>query len=129
MSRETYVGYEEGQHIVNPTLTKNALAVSDSRRRSPSAGWRGRGVWTEGAQEATAGRTPGCNWAFWPDDVYLVMAWSGTGRVSINNTPTTTIQVAGVPKLYTLFQASSPATGDLSLSVPPGIQAYDFTFG
>jgi hypothetical protein len=37
--------------------------------------------------------------------------------------------VGGVPKLYTLFDASSPATADLSLTVSPGVQVYDFTFG
>ena len=66
---------------------------------------------------------------FLASDVYLVMGGSGTVDVSINGKPTQTIQVGGVPKLYTLFQASSPTSANLSLSVPPGVEAYDFTFG
>ena len=39
--------------------------------------------------------------------------------------------VAGVPRLYTLYQAraGSAASGTLVLHASPGVQAYDFTFG
>ena len=34
-----------------------------------------------------------------------------------------------MPRLYTLYQAASAATGKLLLHASPGVQAYDFTFG
>jgi hypothetical protein len=39
--------------------------------------------------------------------------------------------VAGVPRLYTLYQAQagSAASGKLVLHASPGVEAYDFTFG
>jgi len=42
---------------------------------------------------------------------------------------TATINVSGVPRLYTLYPASTTGTGTLLLRVSPGVQAYDFTFG
>ena len=55
----------------------------------------------------------------------------GRGRSRSRSTakPAEAIRVGGVPRLYTLFQASSSTTGTLSLSFSPGVQAYDFTFG
>jgi Thioredoxin like C-terminal domain len=60
---------------------------------------------------------------------YLVLGGHGTLDVSINGHHTQTIQVAGVPRLYTLYQAGSATTGKLLLQAAPGVQAYDFTFG
>ena len=49
--------------------------------------------------------------------------------VSLNGKPLTTLHVGGVPKLYTLFSSPSCKRGVLSLTVSPGVEAYDFTFG
>jgi Thioredoxin like C-terminal domain len=49
--------------------------------------------------------------------------------VSIDGRHTQTINVAGVPKLYTLYQAGSSTTGTLLLRAAPGVEVYDFTFG
>jgi len=61
--------------------------------------------------------------------VYLVLGGSGTISVSINGHHTQTIDVSGIPRLCTLYQAASANTGTLRLQVSPGVQAYDFTFG
>ena len=37
--------------------------------------------------------------------------------------------VSGIPKLYTLFSGSVLQNGTLTLTLSPGLQAYDFTFG
>ena len=129
LSPETYVGYDEEQYIVNPTLTKDAPAVYQLPSSVPLGGLALSGTWTEGAQEATAGPDAGLQLGFLAEDVYLVMAGSGTVHVSINGKPTTTIQVAGVPKLYTLFQANQSTTATLTFTASPGVEAYDFTFG
>jgi len=49
-------------------------------------------------------------------------------RINLGTLP---VQMAGVPRLYTLYQAqaSSAASGKLVLHASPGVQAYDFTFG
>jgi hypothetical protein len=37
--------------------------------------------------------------------------------------------VGGIPKLYTLLSGTTLQTGVLTLTVSPGVEAYDFTFG
>jgi hypothetical protein len=49
--------------------------------------------------------------------------------VAVDGRHAHTIHVAGVPRLYTLYDAGRQASGKLLLRVSPGIQAYDFTFG
>jgi Thioredoxin like C-terminal domain len=61
--------------------------------------------------------------------VYLALGGSGTINVSVNGHHTQTIDVTGIPRLYTLYQAGSANTGTLQLQLSPGVQAYDFTFG
>jgi cytochrome c biogenesis protein CcdA/thiol-disulfide isomerase/thioredoxin len=129
MSPETYVGYQEAQYIVNPTLTKDAPAVYQFAGSVPLGGLALSGTWTEGAQEATAGRNAQLRLDFLADDVYLVMGGSGTVQVAVNGKPTETIHVGGVPKLYTLFHTSFTTRANLTLSASPGVEAYDFTFG
>ena len=60
-----------------------------------------------------------------------MLGGTGTLDVSVNGHHTQTIDVAGVPRLYPLYQAQpgSPPSGKLLLHASPGIQAYDFTFG
>ena len=78
---------------------------------------------------ATAGSGARLELGFLAQDVYLVLGGSGTINVSINGHHTQTIDVSGIPRLYTLYQAASANTGTLQLQVSPGVQAYDFTFG
>jgi hypothetical protein len=46
-----------------------------------------------------------------------------------NGTAPSTIQVSGVPRLYTLLHAQSSTSGTMVLKFSPGVQAFDFTFG
>jgi thioredoxin family protein len=57
--------------------------------------------------------------------------WGGTGTIDvfIDGRHTQTIDVRGVPRLYTLFRFPAATTRRLRLRVSPGIRAYDFTFG
>jgi thiol-disulfide isomerase/thioredoxin len=129
MSPETYVGYQEEQYIVNPTLTRNAPATYQVPSSVPLGALALSGTWTEEAQEATAGSDAALKLGFLAKDVYLVMGGSGTVHVSVDGRPTKTIRVGGAPKLYTLLQASSTETATVTLTVSAGVEAYDFTFG
>lgn len=81
------------------------------------------------AQEATAGNGAELELGFLAQDVYLVLGGTGTLDVSVNGHQMQTIEVGGVPRLYTLYQAGSATRGTLVLHASPGVQAYDFTFG
>jgi hypothetical protein len=88
------------------------------------------GVWTDHSQEATAGQHAKLELSYEAQDVYLVMGGSGTVTISDGNgTAPETIDVKGVPRLYTLFHAKSTSVGTLVMNVSKGVQAYDFTFG
>jgi hypothetical protein len=58
-----------------------------------------------------------------------VLGGHGTLDVSVNGRHVRTIDISGVPRLYTLYQARSAASGTLLLRASPGVQAFDFTFG
>jgi cytochrome c biogenesis protein CcdA/thiol-disulfide isomerase/thioredoxin len=130
MSPETYVGYEQVQYLVpGNDVVANAPAVYHFPATLPLGGFALAGTWTERAEEATSGPGAELKLNFLAKDVYLVLGGRGTLDVSVDGRPTQAINVAGVPKLYTLFQAGSSTTGTLLLRASPGVQAYDFTFG
>jgi thiol-disulfide isomerase/thioredoxin len=130
LSPETYVGYERLQYLVpsNPVV-QNKPAAYHFPASLPLGGMGLSGTWTEHAQEATAVSDARLELGFLAQDVYLVLGGSGTINVSINGHHTQTIDVNGVPRLYTLYQAASANTATLQLQVSPGVEAYDFTFG
>jgi cytochrome c biogenesis protein CcdA/thiol-disulfide isomerase/thioredoxin len=87
------------------------------------------GTWTDHSEDAVAGSSAKMEISYQADDVYLVLGGTGTVTVSVNGTQTKTIQVTGVPKLYTLVGDAKGARALLTLGFSPGVQAYDFTFG
>jgi cytochrome c biogenesis protein CcdA/thiol-disulfide isomerase/thioredoxin len=130
LSPETYLGYDRLQYLVpSSALVPNAPAVYHFPASLPMIGLGLSGTWTDHAQEATAGSDARLELGFLAQDVYLVLGGSGTVSVSVNGHHTQTIDVTGVPRLYTLYQADVANTGTLQLQVSPGVQAYDFTFG
>lgn len=59
----------------------------------------------------------------------LVLAGTGTVTVSTDDgRPPRTITVSGTPNLYRLSQTPDLHTGQLTLTITPGVQAYPFTF-
>jgi cytochrome c biogenesis protein CcdA/thiol-disulfide isomerase/thioredoxin len=130
LSPETYVGYDRLQYLVpSDAVVPNAPAVYHFPASPPMIGLGLSGTWTVHAQEATAGSDARLELGFLAQDVYLVLGGSGTINVSVNGHHTQTIDISGIPRLYTLYQAGSDNTGTLQLQVSPGVQAYDFTFG
>jgi hypothetical protein len=131
MNPETYIGYEELQYLDPPEVTRDAPAVYHFPASLPLGALGLAGTWTDHAQEATAGQGAQLELGFLAQDVYLVLGGTGTLDVSVNGHHTQTIHVAGVPRLYTIYQAqaSSAASGKLVLHASPGVEAYDFTFG
>jgi cytochrome c biogenesis protein CcdA/thiol-disulfide isomerase/thioredoxin len=130
MSPETYVGYEQVQYLVpGNDVVSNAPAVYHFPASLPLGGFALAGTWTERAEEATSGPGAELELSFLAKDVYLVLGGRGALDVSVGGRHTQTIDVTGVPRLYTLFQAGSSTSGMLLLRASPGVQAYDFTFG
>jgi hypothetical protein len=57
------------------------------------------------------------------------MSGQGTVDVSLNGQSLKTVHVGGVPTLYTLLSSPALKSGVLGLTMSPGVEAYDFTFG
>lgn len=130
LSPETYVGYDRLQYLEPASsVVENEPANYQIPATLPLGSFGLSGTWTEHAQEATAGVHAGLELRFLAKDVYLVLGGSGTLSVFTTGHQETTIQVHGVPRLYTLYSARSTAAGTLLLQVSSGVQAYDFTFG
>jgi cytochrome c biogenesis protein CcdA/thiol-disulfide isomerase/thioredoxin len=127
---ETYLGYAHGTaDLVDQTVEEDTMSTYQIPSSIPQDGYAYGGGWSIGNEASTAGREATLKLNFEAEDVYLVLGGSGTVNVSVNGTPTHTVDVGGEPKLYRLVGSASPETGLLSLSVSPGVQAYDFTFG
>ncbi|HEY1650616.1 MAG TPA: cytochrome c biogenesis protein DipZ [Acidimicrobiales bacterium] len=126
---ESYVGYERLSNEVGTSVVKDKATVYHPPSSIPSNSLAFGGTWTVHSEGATAGSDATLGLQFTADDVYLVMSGEGTVEVSDNGRPLTTLNVGGVPKLYTLLSGSALQTGVLTLTVSPGVEAYDFTFG
>jgi cytochrome c biogenesis protein CcdA/thiol-disulfide isomerase/thioredoxin len=129
MSPETYVGYERLQYLDPDDAVEGSPAAYHFPTTLPLGALGLAGTWTDNAEEATAGNGAELELGFLAQDVYLVLSGTGTLDVSIDGHHTQTVDVSGVPRLYTLFQAGSATQGTLQLHASPGIEAYDFTFG
>ena len=126
---ESYVGYEEEQYAVGTTIVHDKATVYNAPTTVPLNNFAFNGTWTDYSQQATAGAHASIDLHFVANDVYLVMGGTGSVSVSFDGRPLTTVNVSGVPRLYTLFSGSALQTGQLDLDFSPGVQAYDFTFG
>ena len=129
MTPESYVGYQRLDNEVGTSVEPDKAIVYHPPASIPSNSLAFGGTWTVHSEEATAGSDATLGLQFTANDVYLVMSGQGAVGVSLNGQHLTTVHVGGVPKLYTLFSSSSSTTGVLTLTVAPGVEAYDFTFG
>ena len=130
LSPETYVGYEHLQYLLSSrAVARGAPAVYHFPRSLPLGVMGLAGTWTVHAQETTAGPAARLELGFHAQEIYLVLGGTGKLAVTIDGRLAETIDVRGVPRLYTLYHAGSASNGTLVLHAAPGVQAYDFTFG
>lgn len=61
-------------------------------------------------------------------EVRIVLAGSGTITVDVNGEPKQ-IEVSGTPNSYELLKTADTDSGTIEVTLPPGVQAYSFTFG
>ena len=126
---ESYVGDERLNNEVGTPVVPNKAIVYHAPSTIPSNSIAFGGTWSVHNEEATAGSDATLDVQFTADDVYLVMSGQGTVGVSYNGKHLATVPISGIPKLYTLFSGNVLQTGKLTLTVSPGVEAYDFTFG
>jgi cytochrome c biogenesis protein CcdA/thiol-disulfide isomerase/thioredoxin len=129
MSPETYLGYDRLQYLVGANPVDNAPATYSFPSSISVVEYGLSGTWTINSEESTAGANARLELDFQAKDVYLVLGGSGTLTLTLSGKPLKTVDVSGVPGLYTLVSGSSTQSGVLLITASPGVEAYDFTFG
>jgi cytochrome c biogenesis protein CcdA/thiol-disulfide isomerase/thioredoxin len=129
LTPESYLGYKYGlPNFVGTSLSENQPATYKFPGTLPPDTLAFSGTWTVGPEKITSGADARIELAFNADHVYLVLGGTGTIKASVGG-HTQTIDVAGIPRLYTLVASSDVESATLVLDVSPGVDAYDFTFG
>ena len=126
---ESYLGNQRLENLDDQTVEDDVMATYQAPASVPQDELAYGGNWLIGSESSTAGTGAKLLLNFQAKDVYLVLGGTGTIKVSVNGIPTKTVKVSGVPRLYQLVGPGSYQQSLLSLSVSPGVQAYDFTFG
>jgi cytochrome c biogenesis protein CcdA/thiol-disulfide isomerase/thioredoxin len=126
---ESYLGYQRAQFVAGQTVVEDQMTPYQAPDPVPQNMYAYAGNWSVGSESATAGQGAQLLLPFEGKDVYLVLGGTGTVQVSVAGRRTRTIAVSGEPRLYQLVGPGPYQQALLTLSVTPGIQAYDFTFG
>jgi len=127
---ESYLGYHYMEtNLAAESVQPDTVADYTPPTPLPQDTFAFAGPWDVGAEGAVAGAGASLQLRFQASDVYLVLGGQGTVTVDLDGHRTQSVTVAGEPKLYQLVGPGTSRTGLLALSVPPGVEAYDFTFG
>ena len=127
---ESYLGYHYGEtNLYEESVAPDTMAPYPSPGSLPQDTYAFGGRWDIASEGATAGTGATLTLHFQARDVYLVLGGSGTVQATVDGGPARSVVVAGEPRLYQLVGPGPFTRGTLTLSVPPGVEAYDFTFG
>jgi thiol-disulfide isomerase/thioredoxin len=130
-TQETYLGHSRLRWADNapfPTDTPTVFAGKDV----PAFNYFSfDGTWTVEEERAVSGPDARLSLYYFAQDVHLVLAGTGTVRVSLASQPGVVreIKVDGTSDLYDLDLGVEPAEDVMTLEFTEGIEAYAFTFG
>jgi hypothetical protein len=129
LTPETYLNYNQIQRYAGTPLVHDAPAAYQPATSLPLNGVTLGGTWTVGDSYLTAGRGARLVLHYDARDVYLVLAGDGTATVSSGDGPERVIRVSGTPDQHPVLTSGSQHSGELTITLSPGLQAYDLTFG
>ncbi|HVY11156.1 MAG TPA: cytochrome c biogenesis protein CcdA [Mycobacteriales bacterium] len=126
---ESYLGYERLARYDGTPIRKNVANAYTPASRLAANHLTYGGTWTVQSQDIVAGDDAQLRINVDAADIYLVLAGSGTVSATLDGKPLSTLQVSGIPTLYTVRSGPRSVTGVLELHVSRGVKAYSFTFG
>jgi cytochrome c biogenesis protein CcdA/thiol-disulfide isomerase/thioredoxin len=127
---ESYLGYAHDEpNLAAESVIPDAMVSYAAPATLPADEYAFGGQWDIGSEAATAGADATLSLNFQAGDVYLVIGGAGAIEVDLDGRPSRTVVVGGEPKLYHLVGPGAYQQGTVTLHVPAGIMAYDFTFG
>jgi len=126
---ETFLGTSKDHNYAGVGDYRQGTADFTSPDSLPADTFALDGEFTLATQYVEAASAPATvDLSFTAAEVRMVLAGSGTVQVSVDGGPPADIDVSGTPRSYELFLGDS-RTGELTVTLPPGVQAYSFTFG
>jgi cytochrome c biogenesis protein CcdA/thiol-disulfide isomerase/thioredoxin len=128
LTPETYLNIRTLHNYTGDPLVDSKPAYYRLPATTPTNTVSLGGTWTAG-ENFTTGTNARLVLSYNAKDVYLVLAGEGTVTVTDPIAPTRTIPVSGTPNSYRILANPHQQAGQISLSLSPGLQAYDFTFG
>ena len=126
---ESYLGSSRLNNQVGTPIVPDQMTRYSAPATIPADSLAFVGDFNVASEKARAGRGAKIVLAFTAQQVNLVLGGTGQVTVALNGRTLQTIPVSGPPKLVTLLQAPSSLSGTITLSLTPGLDAYDFTFG
>jgi thiol-disulfide isomerase/thioredoxin len=129
LTPETYLNVNQVRRYVGTTLVHDAPATYRAPATVPVNDISLDGGWTAGDNYFTAGPDAKLIVHFRARDVYLVLAGKGTIMASSPGRPAKVIHVSGTPDSHAVLTGGSQRSGVLTVTLSPGLQAYDLTFG
>jgi cytochrome c biogenesis protein CcdA/thiol-disulfide isomerase/thioredoxin len=128
-TRETYLGTTKQVNFGGAEKYSAATDAFITPQKLATNSFALDGAWKLGTQSITpsAGEAK-IALKYSASEVRMVLAGSGTVKYTIGGV-SKTITVSGTPKSYPLIKAKDAASGTLTVSVSPGVEAFSFTFG
>src|SRR5207237_7138631 len=126
---ESYLGYSEQQNLTEGPLAHDVEKTYTFPTPLDPDTFGLSGNWTDTMESANAGANAKLELNFQAHEVYLVLGGTGTVDVAVNGKSLASLKVSGTPRLYNVVHHWTGARALLTLTVSPGIEAYDFTFG
>ena len=126
---ESYLGYAEQQNLTEGPLAHDVEKSYTFPATLDPDTFGLSGNWTDTMESANAGANAKLELNFQAHEVYLVLGGTGTVDVAVNGTSIGSLKVSGTPRLYNVVHHWTGTRAMLTLTVSPGVQAYDFTFG
>jgi hypothetical protein len=129
LTPETYLNYNQLQRYAGTPLTHDSPASYQPAAALPVNDVPLGGTWTAGDNYLTAGRGARLVLRYNAKDAYMVLAGHGTVTAAADGGPATVIHVSGTPNQHPVLTSPSQHAGTLTITLSPGLQAYDLTFG
>jgi cytochrome c biogenesis protein CcdA/thiol-disulfide isomerase/thioredoxin len=125
---ETYLGSQRTQGYAGTGRYADGRHQFTAPAQLRTSSFALSGTWTIGKESISAGADAGIALAYHASKVYLDVGGTGTLTVS-GDGPTRTLHVSGAPDIYTVASSAQSESGQITIRLSPGLQAYSFTFG
>jgi cytochrome c biogenesis protein CcdA/thiol-disulfide isomerase/thioredoxin len=129
LTPETYLNFSHNTSYVGPPRLHNKPMAYQFPSSTPPNSISLSGTWSTDDDYYSAGPGARLRLSYNARAVYLVVSGNGDLTVSTPGEPDRTIPVSGIPNAYPVITRPIQRAGLLTLTLSPGLQAYDLTFG